>query len=247
MSELLINAKDIVVPGEVLAKGMDYLPSMGTYRKDDAILANRLGIARIDGKVIKIIPLSGRYHPKRDDIIVAKVVDIIMSGWRVDTNCAYTAMLSMKDATSDFIRKGEDLRKYFDIGDYMVCQVVQVTSQKLVDVTLKANGLKKLVGGRIVTINSEKVPRLIGKHGSMVSMIKEHTNTWITVGQNGRIWVKGEPEGEILAIKAISMIDEKSHVSGLTDIVKDFLTKNSLKKAGSKNTNSEESSTEEDE
>lgn len=234
MSELLIKEKEIVVPGETLAKGMEYLPSIGTYRKDDLILANKLGIAKIDGKVITIIPVSGRYHPRKDDIIIAKVIDINMSGWRVDTNCAYSAMLSMRDATRDFIRKGEDLTKYFDIGEYIVCQVTQVTSQNLIDVTSRGNGLKKLVGGRIVEMHSKKVPRLIGKQGSMVSMIKEHTNTWITVGQNGRVWVKGEPEGEILAIKTINMINEKSHVSGLTNIIKKFLEKNSLKKAGSK-------------
>ena len=109
MSELLIKEKAIVVPGEKLAKGMDFLPSYGTYRKDDSILSNRLGIVKVEGKVIKIIPLSGGYLPRKDDIIIVKVIDINMSGWRVDTNCPYSAMLPVKDATSDFIRRGEDL------------------------------------------------------------------------------------------------------------------------------------------
>lgn len=225
----MIKEKDIVVPGEILATGMEYLPSHGTYRKDDTIRANRLGIAKVDGKVIKIIPVSGRYHPKRDDTVICKVTDISMSGWRVDTNSAYSAMLSMKDATSDFIRKGDDLSKYFDIGDYMVCQIVQVTGQNLVDVTLKGPGLKKLGKGRILNVSTHKVPRVIGKQGSMVSLIKEHTNTRITVGQNGLIWLQGEPEGEILAEKAIRMIEDQSHISGLTDRVKEFLEKNTLK------------------
>ena len=229
----MIKEKEIVVPGETLATGMEYLPSVGTYRKNDAILANKLGIAVVDGKVIKIIPVSGAYHPKRNDTIIAKVIDISMSGWRVDTNCAYSAMLSMKDATSDFIRKGEDLTKYFDIGEYMVCQITQVTSQNLVDVTLRGPGLKKLGKGRIIEVSPHKVPRIIGKQGSMVSLIKEHTNTRITVGQNGIVWIQGEPAGEILAIKTIRMIEEQSHISGLTDKIKVFLEKNSLKVADS--------------
>jgi len=234
LSKLLIKEKEIVVPGETLATGMEYLPSVGTYRKNDAILANKLGIAVVDGKVIKIIPVSGAYHPKRNDTIIAKVIDISMSGWRVDTNCAYSAMLSMKDATSDFIRKGEDLTKYFDIGEYMVCQITQVTSQNLVDVTLRGPGLKKLGKGRIIEVSPHKVPRIIGKQGSMVSLIKDHTNTRITVGQNGIVWIQGEPAGEILAIKTIRMIEEQSHISGLTDKIKEYLEKNSLKVEGKK-------------
>jgi len=112
MSKLLVQEKEIVVPGEILATGMEYLPSNGTYRKDDNIMANMLGVMRVDGKVLKIIPVSGRYYPKRNDTIIAKVRDIHMSGWTIDINCGYHAMLPVKDATSDFIRKGEDLTKY---------------------------------------------------------------------------------------------------------------------------------------
>ncbi|OVE74562.1 hypothetical protein BVX95_01915 [archaeon D22] len=242
MSKLLVKEKEIVVPGETLATGMEYLPSFGTYRKDDSIIANRLGIINVDGKVLKIIPVSGIYHPRRNDVIIAKVIDINLSGWRVDTNCAYSAMLSMKDASSDFIRKGEDLRRILDIGEYCVCQVTQVTSQKLVDVTMRGPGLKKLGKGRIVQVNPHKVPRIIGKQGSMVSMIKEHTNTRITVGQNGLVWIQGEPAEEILAIKVIKMIEAQSHVSGLTDKISEYLSANSLKKEKAEKEDDEEPS-----
>ncbi|MBN1175628.1 RNA-binding protein, partial [Candidatus Woesearchaeota archaeon] len=77
MSELLIKEREVVVPGQVLAEGMDYLPSHGTYRQDDKIMANRLGVSVIDGKVIRTIPLAGIYMPKRNDIIIGKVIDVI--------------------------------------------------------------------------------------------------------------------------------------------------------------------------
>ncbi|MBR9675612.1 RNA-binding protein [Candidatus Woesearchaeota archaeon] len=231
MGELIAKEKEVVVPGEVIAKGMEYLPSHGTYRKDENIIANRLGILFIDGKVIKTIPVSGRYHPRRKDTIIAKVIDISMNGWRVDTNSAYSAMLSVKDATNEFIRKGEDLTRYFDIGDYLTCQIIQVTSQKLVDVTLKAPGLRKLGKGRIIEVKTHKVPRIIGKQGSMVSMIKNETKTQIVVGQNGMVWISGsQPQDEILAIKAIRLIEEQSHISGLTDRISELLKKDNKKK-----------------
>jgi exosome complex component RRP4 len=159
MTGVLVKDKDITVPGECLAKGMDYLPGQWTYRDGENIFSSRLGLVSIDGRAIKLIPLSGRYTPKRGDTIIAKITDVIMSGWLLDTNSAYHAMLSMKEGTSDFIPKGANLRKYFDFGDYVVCSITNVTSQKLIDVTAKGPGLYKLKGGRVIEVNTNKVPQ----------------------------------------------------------------------------------------
>lgn len=224
MSEVLIKDKEIAVPGEALAKGMDYLPGQGTYREGEVIRASKLGLASVDGRAIKIIALSGRYVPKRGDTIIAQVKELLMSGWRVNTFSAYSALLGLKEATSEFIPHGADLRKYFDIGDYMVCKITNVTPQKLVDLSTKGPGLRKLTGGRIVKVNCNKVPRIIGKKGSMVSMIKQATGCKIIVGQNGLVWILGEePDKELLAIETIRKIEDESHISGLTDKIKAFL------------------------
>ena len=223
MSELMVKEKTVTVPGEKLAEGMDYLPGDGTYRLNEDIIANKLGLVNVSGRAIRIIPLSGGYLPKTGDNIIGQVTDITMSGWRVELNCAYSAMLSMRDASTDFIAKGADLTKFFDIGDYIVAKVVTVTSQNLVDISTKGPGLKKLKGGRIISINPKKVPRIIGKTGSMVSMIKEHTGCKVVVGQNGLIWLEGEPKMEHLAVKTIRLIESQSHISGLTDKIKGFL------------------------
>lgn len=229
MSELVVKEKEIAVPGETLATGMDYLPGAGTYRNGESIIAGRLGLALFEGRAIKLIPLSGVYIPKYGDTIICKVIDITFSGWRLDTNSPYSAMMGLKDATSDFIARGADLTKYYNLGDYVVCKIVNVTSQKLVDVTMKGPGLRKLSGGRVIGVDCNKVPRIIGKQGSMVSMIKQQTDSNIVVGQNGLIWMQGKPADELLAIKAIKMIEKESHLSGLTDKVKDFLEKESAK------------------
>src|SRR3989338_6179701 len=96
--ELLVKEKEIVVPGEELARGLGFLPSKGTYRNGESIRANRLGLVEIDGKVIKLVSLSGCYLPKAGDVIITQVFDITFSGWRLDTATAYPAMLGMKDA-----------------------------------------------------------------------------------------------------------------------------------------------------
>ena len=112
-------------------------------------------------------------------------------------------------------------------------KIVIVTSQKLVDVTMKGPGLRKLKGGRIIDVSTHKVPRIIGKQGSMVVMIKDATKCNIVVGQNGWIWIDGEPTNELLAIQTIRKIEKESHLSGLTDRIKEFLEKN-LKNLGAK-------------
>jgi exosome complex component RRP4 len=225
MGQLLVKEKEIAVPGDELAIGMDYLPGVYTYRDDDKIIALKLGIVNISGRAIKIIPLSGKYIPKKGDIIIGKIVDVSLFGWRIDTNCAYPAMLNVKDATSEYIAKGADLTKFFNFGDYIVTKIINVTSQKLIDLTMKGPGLRKLKNGRIIDINTNKVPRIIGKQGSMVSLIKKETGCNIIVGQNGLIWVSGNPKNEIIAINAINKIEKESHTEGLTDRIKAYLEK----------------------
>ena len=85
--------------------------------------------------------------------------------------------------------------------------------------------MRKLQGGRIFKVNPNKVPRIIGKQGSMVSMIKLATNCKIIVGQNGLIWIEGTPQEEKVAVDTILMIEREAHKSGLTDRVKAYLEK----------------------
>jgi exosome complex component RRP4 len=231
MSELKIKDRTIAVPGEILATGMDYLPSFGTYREGDNIRAGRLGVVQIEGKVIKLTPVSGRYMPKRGDTIIGKVIDVSMNGWRVEINSPYSAMLMLKEASSEFIEKGANLTRIFNFDDYLVCGITNVSSQKLVDLTMRAPGLRKLRGGRIIEVNTHKVPRIIGKSGSMVSMIKQATGANIIVGQNGLVWLNAEdPAMEVLAVDTIKKIEAEAHVSGLTDKIKEFLEKKTGKK-----------------
>lgn len=226
MGNLLAKEKEIAVPGELLAEGMDYLPGPGTYRDGEKILASRLGLINVDGRAIKLIPLAGKYLPKRGDTIIGKVQEVLFSGWLVDTDSAYHGMVSMKDATSEYIPKGADLTQFYNFGDYIVCKITNVTSQKLVDLTMRGPGLRKLRDGRIIHVNTNKVPRIIGKKGSMVSMIKQATDCKVIVGQNGVIWLEGlDPKMELLAVNTIKKIEAESHLSGLTDRIKEFLEK----------------------
>jgi exosome complex component RRP4 len=224
MSNILKKDREVVIPGECLAEGMDYLPGDNTYREGEKIFSKVLGLVGVAGRVMKITPLSGPYLPRSGDKIIAKVFDITMSGWRFNTNTAYSAMLNVKDASSRFIKRDEDLSKILAIGDYAVVKITKVTSQNLIDLTMKEPGMHKISGGRLVKINSQKVPRIIGKQGSMISLIKDKTGCNITVGQNGIVWIKGDSEKELLAERAVKMIEKRSHEEGLTEKMEKFLS-----------------------
>jgi len=223
MSNITVEERAVVVPGEILAEGMDFLPGDNTYRESDKIRAKILGLVAIAGRVLKVMPLAGPYVPKIEDKIIGRVTDITMSGWRVDTNTAYSAMLNVKDATTRFIKKEEDLSKIIGIGDFLVTKIINVTSQNLIDLTMREPGLRKVTEGRVIKVNAQKVPRVIGKKASMITLLRDTTGCDITVGQNGLVWIKGTPEGELLAERAIKLIEEKSHTEGLTERMEKFL------------------------
>lgn len=226
MKDAFVKDKDIVVPGEELAVGMDFVPSAGTYREGDKVIASQLGMVNVSGRILKIIPLSGRYMPKAGDTVIGKVTNMTFSSWFVDIGYAYEAAISLKDATSDFIERGADLSRYFDFDDLLVAQVVNVTRSNAIDLSMKGPGLKKLRGGRLVFVNPSKVPRVIGKQASMINMIKEKTGCNITVGQNGWVWIQcSDPRKELVASNVISFIDDNAHRNGLTDEVAKLLAK----------------------
>ena len=76
--------REIVIPGEVIVSGKDYLPGDGTRREGENIIANRYGLADISGRLIKIIPLSGIYMPRAGNIVIGRIEDVTFNGWLMD-------------------------------------------------------------------------------------------------------------------------------------------------------------------
>lgn len=224
MTGILVQEKGIVVPGQEIAEGMDFLPGQGVIREGDKLISTKVGIVNISGRLIKLIPLGGKYLPRKGDIVIGRVVAMGFSGWRINIGWPFEANLSLRDATSEFVEKNADLSKYYDFGDYLVTQIVNIASAKIIDLTMKGPGLRKLGPGRMINVTPSKVPRIIGKQGSMINMIKDATGCKISVGQNGVVWLVGEnPEKEMLAVKTIQKIEDECHVPGLTDRIKEFL------------------------
>jgi len=211
--------RKLVVPGETIVSADDHLPGDYTRNEDGDIVANRYGLAEI-GKIVKVIPISGIYEPRRGNTIIGRVEDVMFSGWVIDVGGPYRAFLPLMECPR-FVDKF-NMTEFANVGDAMNVKVWSVKKGS-VDLSLKSRGLGKLEGGRIIRINPHKVPRVIGKEGSMINLIKDDTQTEITVGQNGYIWIKGSEEGERKAEDAIALIERESANDGLTGKVEKFL------------------------
>ncbi len=210
--------RKIVIPGEVVIKGGDYLPGEGTEKKGDEIISLRYGLAEEINRLVKVIALSGVYESRRGNVIIGKVENITFNGWVIDMGAPISSFLSLTEVPRYVDKSG--LSEVLDIGDMVVAKIVGINARGI-DLTIKSRGLGKIDDGLIVKINSNKVPRVIGKEGSMINLIKKEAGCNITVGQNGIIWIKGDKvEDELFVKRAILFVTENSFASGLTEEVK---------------------------
>ena len=221
-SEILVNERQFVIPGETLARGLDFLPSSGCFRENNEIKAKLMGLTKIRERFIGVIPLAGVYIPKQGDGVIGFVEDMQTTIWILDINSPYSAILPLGEAVGEYVDLTKtDISVYYDVGDLIYAKVLNVSKSKQVQLTMNDYRSRKLIGGRILKITPSKVPRLIGREGSMIELIKNKTKCQIIVGQNGIVWLKGEKEG--LASKAILTIDAESHITGLTDKISQLL------------------------
>ena len=216
--------RKIVIPGEIIIEGDEYLPGDSTEKRDGKIFALKYGLAEEQNNLVKVIPLSGVYHPRRGNVVIGKVENIIHNGWIIDIGAADSAFLSMMEVPR-YVNK-DAMDEVLGIGD-MVNAKIWAINKRGIDLSTKSRGLGKIEEGLIFNVNPNKVPRVIGKEGSMIKLIKEHTGADIMVGQNGTILVKGPTiDSELFAKKAILHVCEKSFMKGLTEEMNKWLKEN---------------------
>jgi len=222
ISELVKNERDLAIPGDILAKGLEYLPGQGCFRSENEIKSKFLGLVRVKERMLSVVPLAGVYIPKPGDGIIGKIIDMQNMFWIVDINSPYDAILQLGEAVRDYVDIYKtDISVYFDIGDVIYAKVLNVTKSRNVSMTMADYRSKKLTGGRVMHITPSKVPRLIGKAGSMIELIKNKTGCQIVVGQNGIVWFRGT--NEALASRAITTVEREAHTEGLTDRITKML------------------------
>jgi len=217
-----MKSREIVLPGEELEGRKGRKLGSGVYTEGEKVFSKVLGMPRIDENEISVTALSGTYTPKVGDKVVGVIDATEISGWSVDINSPYMAFLPISEAVDEFVdRDRTDLSRYFDIGDIIFCRISKVTKNMVVQVSMDDYLAKKLINGTIIKVTPTKIPRIIGKAGSMINLIKDKTGCDLTSGQNGVVWIRGEEKSK--AIEAVLTIEKDSHTIGLTEKIEKML------------------------
>lgn len=222
--------KQLVIPGDLLAEG-EYFAGNNTYKEENKIYASRIGLADVANKRVNIVALRAFYFPKPGDVVIGTVKEVGFSGWTINIKSPYTAILRASDVLSrSFKPQNDELSQVLSAGDLIVAKVASYDRFHDPQLTVGEPGLGKITKGQIMHMTPTKIPRVIGRQGSMISMIKNETGCQIILGLNGIILLTGKtPLNEELAMAAINKIEEESHTSGLTDRITKFLKEEKAK------------------
>ena len=215
-----METKKIVYPGDKIETG-DLKPRNGMYESNSEFFSEYFGVIQESEKFVDVAPFNSPYLPRVNDKIIGKIMDIGPTMWTVDINSPYYSLLHMND-TPWHVSSG-DLERYLKVGDYVYARISVSNEIKESWISLRDNGMRKLETGRIISVKPPKVPRVIGKGGNMINIIKTYTDTKIIVGQNGFIWVDGEIDNVKKAIDAIRLVEKEAHTIGLTDRMEEYL------------------------
>ena len=219
-----IENKQLVTPGDLIADG-NYIAGENTYKENGKVYATHVGLVEHNERRVSVVALKAFYIPKIGDTVIGKVTDVTLGGWILDLNAPYSGMLRGSDVIERSYRpQKDDLTSIFDVGDLIIANVVAYDRTRDPLLTVREPGLGKIVRGQLVEVTPTKIPRIIGRQGSMVGMIKRETGCQMTIGQNGLVLLSGRSaEEEQLAVMALRKIEKESHTSGLTDRVTEMI------------------------
>lgn len=232
--------REIVTPGEVISTDPSLLAGRGAIKEgDDQIISLFVGLKEVRGKYVNVVPLNGLYNPQIGDKIIARVVAKTPVKFLMDTNSKFLGILKPSDAFkrshhnrgysktmgSYRVPKENEMDK-LKMGDLLICKVLSGSRTEEPSLTSLGQDLGSITEGIVISISPTKIPRVIGKKGSMISLLKNLLHCKIFVAQNGRIWIQGRsPDHERLLIEAIYKIEREAHTTGLTDRVKSYIIK----------------------
>ena len=215
------STRKLVLPGDLMETKSK--PGRGIFRKDGRIHASVVGHSSDKSGYINVNGIKGRYNPKTGDKIVAVCAETGPSIWRMDIGASFNSTLHHSE--SGWKVPFGDTARFLSIGDAVWAEIFMVDAAGSHQISLKKDDCRKLYSGTVVKINPRNVPRVIGKQGSMITTIREKTQTRIQIGQNGYIWIDGKGDDISLAQKAVEMINEEATSKGLTKKIEKLLEK----------------------
>ena len=223
------SKKRYVLPGDFITTAPLRLHG-NVVLEGKRIISTAIGLSDISTDSARVISLTGVYIPKIDDLVIGTITSVSGNSWFADINSCYQGMLLGQDVFGrGSYPTTSEMKDRLDKGDIIYARIANSDRQREPLISIADKNLGKIDSGELIKISPTKIPRLIGKHGSMIQTIEASTNATITVGQNGLIVVScDETHGLLKALAAIRMVDEQAHIVDLTDKVKKMLEINGV-------------------
>jgi len=218
------SKKRYVLPGDVITTAPLRLHG-NVALEGKRILSTAIGLSDVSYDSVRVIPLSGIYLPKVDDLVIGMIKYIHGNSWFADINSCYEGMLLAKDVfgRGSNATLGE-MKASLDKSDLILARIANSDRTREPLLSISGQNLGKIDSGELVKISPTKIPRLIGKHGSMIQTIEASTNATITIGQNGLIVLKcDDSAGLKKAVESIKMMDKALHNTNLEEKIQNIL------------------------
>jgi len=220
----LESKKRYVLPGDVITTAPLRLQANVTL-EGKRIISTAIGLSDVSYDSVRVISLSGIYLPKVDDLVIGMIKYIHGNSWFADINSCYEGMLLAKDVfgRGSNATLGE-MKASLDKSDLILARIANSDRTREPLLSISGQNLGKIDSGELVKISPTKIPRLIGKHGSMIQTIESSTNATITIGQNGLIVLKcDDSAGLKKAVESIKMMDKALHNTNLEEKIQNIL------------------------
>ena len=219
-----MNQNQFVIPGDIIVTG-SYTLAQNVVLDGDKVMSTAIGFYEIEDNQVNVIPLTGLYNPKIDDFVIGKVKSHSSLSWEVDINSYYASMLPASDIFGrNYLPSKDDLSLKLNVGDIVAARIVNAGGTRDPLISIAGQNLGKIDSGELIKISPAKIPRLIGKHGSMIQTIEAATNAAVTIGQNGLIVLKCDNSAGLKkAIASIKMMDKALHDTNLMEKVQNLL------------------------
>jgi len=217
------ESRDIVIPGDVLFEGRTRTGD-NTYRSQGKVCAARIGLVEYGRGMVSVIALEAGYNPLVGDTVIGDVVDMDLGYWIVEIDAPAQAILNVPDAIDAPFRPDMSMPDILDVGDTVVAKIVDMDRRRTPILSILGRDLGKVEEGFTVRITPSKIPRLIGKKGSMVNMILKETGCRVVIGQNGRVLIHGRSrKQEEIVVNVIHKIEREAHTTGLTNRIQEYI------------------------
>ena len=225
----LESKKRFVLPGDFITTAPLQLQD-NVVLEGKRVISTAIGLSDVSADSVRVISLVGVYVPKIDDLVIGTIKYISGNSWFADINSCYQGMLLGQGVFGrGSYPTTSEMKERLDKGDIIYARIANSDRQREPLISIADKNLGKIDSGELIKISPTKIPRLIGKRGSMIQTIEESTNATITVGQNGLVVVScNETNGLLKALTAIRMVDEQAHIVDLTNKVKKMLKSNGV-------------------